>query len=103
MEVMIRFRNGSESYSQIGRLYMKRRTVVIGGIVVLALVLVGAVFVGSQLLSGHGLSALSPSGLISAISGGGSSVQFHRDLQPAAALPLAPADVPGLFDHRPND
>src|SRR5260221_8006648 len=74
-----------------------------GGIVVLALVLVGGVFVGSQLLSGHGLSALSPSGLISAISGGGSSVQFHRDLQPAAELPLTPADVHGLFDHRQND
>jgi len=82
---------------------MKRRTMVISGIVVLALLLVGAAFVGGQLLSGHGLGALSPSGLISALSGGGSSGQFHYDIKPAAALPQTPADVQGLFDHRQDN
>jgi hypothetical protein len=82
---------------------MKTKTVVISGIGLLALVLVGAALFGGWLLKGQGLAAWSPSELISALSGGHPSVQFHPDMQPAAELPLTPADVQGLFDHRQND
>jgi hypothetical protein len=82
---------------------MKRRAIIISGIVVLALLLVGAALVGGRLLNGQGLAAWSPSGLISALSGGGSSVQIHNDIQPAPELPPTAADVRGLFDHRQND
>src|SRR5947207_2375632 len=82
---------------------MKRRTLVISGIVVLALLLVGAALVGGRLLNAQGLDAWSPSGLISALSGGGPSGQFQYDIQPAIELPHTPADVQGLFDHRQND
>jgi len=79
---------------------MKRRLVVIGGIGVLALVLVSAALVGGWLLSGRPLPAWAPGGLISALSGGGASGQFSYDIQPAPELPASPADVQGLFDHR---
>src|SRR5437870_3202023 len=82
---------------------MKRRSFVISSIVVLAVLLVGAGLVGGWLLNARGLSGWSPSGLISALSGGHPSVQFRADIQPAAELPLTQADVQGLFDHRQND
>ena len=82
---------------------MKRKMVVISGIVVVALLLVGAAFVGGRLLNGQGLPAWAGGGLISALSGGNSSGQFQYDIQPAAELPQTPADVRGVFDHRQDN
>jgi hypothetical protein len=82
---------------------MKRRTVVIGGSVILAFLLIGAALVGGRLLSGQGMPAWAGGGLISALSGGGRSGQFSYDIQPAKELPPTPAGVQGLFDHRQDN
>jgi hypothetical protein len=68
---------------------MKRRILIIGGIVVLVFLLAGAAFVGARLLTGQG----SPE---QASSGGGSNI-------PAKELPQTPADVSGVFDHRKDN
>ncbi len=68
---------------------MKKRILIISGIVVLVLFLAGAAFVGGQLLNGQGLTGL-----------GSSSGKGLPDWQPARELPQTPADAEGVFDHR---
>ncbi len=71
---------------------MKKRILIIGGILVLVALLAGAAFVGGQLLTGQGLTTL-------ASSGGG----HHPDFQPAKELPQTPANAEGIFDHRKDN
>jgi hypothetical protein len=71
---------------------MKKRILIIGGIVVLVLLLAGAAFVGGQLVNGQGLPGLGSSG-------GG----HHPDILPAKELPQTPADADGVFDHRQDN
>ncbi len=84
---------------------MKKRILIIGGIVMLVLVLAGAAFVGAQLLAGQGLPAqASKSGLTVMTGQNGKPVQaVQPDIQPANELPQTPADVRGVFDHRKDN
>ncbi len=83
---------------------MKKRILVIGGIVVLVLLLAGAAFVGGQLLNGQGLSGLSSGPEVSRGPGGGTSIRVHPgDIQPSKELPQTPADAAGIFDHRQDN
>ncbi len=81
---------------------MKKKILMISGIVALVLLLAGAAFIGGRLLSGKGLSGLSGGPQI--FTGGGhTNIQIGPgdigDIQPAKELPQTPADVEGLFDH----
>ncbi len=71
---------------------MKKRSLIICGIVVLVLLVGGAAFVGGRLLMGQGLPWESSQG------GGG-----HFILIPAKELPQTPADADGVFDHRKDN
>jgi hypothetical protein len=71
---------------------MKRRVLVISGIIVLVVLLAGAAFVGGQLLTGQGLPG-------QASPGGRSSYQII----PAKELPQTSADVEGPLDHRKDN
>jgi hypothetical protein len=83
---------------------MKKRILIIGGIVVLVLLLAGAAFVGGQLVNGQGLPGLSSGPEVSTGPGGQMSVRIKPgDIQPAKELPQTPADVRGLFDHRKDN
>jgi len=77
---------------------MNKRILTIGGILLLALLLAGAAFVGGRLLNGQGLGQSTDNGSGPSLMGpnGPSSVDF----EPAKELPQSPADVSGLFDHR---
>ncbi len=68
---------------------MKKTILITGGIVMLALLLAGAAFVGGRLFNGQGLAGRSSNGRL--------------DIQPAEELPLASADVGGMFDHRQDN
>ncbi len=68
---------------------MKKLIIIVGGIVVLALLLAGAAFVGGRLLNGQGF-ARGPS-------------SDRLDIQPAKELPQTAADLRGLFDHRQDN
>ena len=70
---------------------MKKRILIVSGIITSLLLLTGAAYVGRQLLTGEGLPV------------GGPSVFLGDDIQPAQELPQTPADVWGLFDHRQNN
>ncbi len=74
---------------------MKKRILIIGGIVVLVVLLAGAAFVGAQLLNGQGLLGLTAAG------GPGGKVLIQTS--PAKELPQTPADVQGVFDHRKDN
>lgn len=65
---------------------MKKRILTIGSILMLALLLAGAAFVGGRLLNGQGLPSTGqdPSSMV----------------KPAEELPPTPADLIGMFDHR---
>ena len=80
---------------------MKKRILVIGGIIESVFLLAGAAYVGGWLLNGQGLSG---TGLnLFPDSDGGKRVISLNDIQPAKELPQTPADVWGLFDHRQNN
>ena len=83
---------------------MKKRILIIGGIVVLVIVLAGAAFVGGRLLTGQGLPGLSSGPEVSTGPGGRMSIRIRPgDIQPAKELPQTPADVGGVFDHRKDN
>ena len=71
---------------------MKKRVLIISGIVVLVVLLAGAAFVGGQLLTGQGLPGQASAG------GNGRNQNI-----PAKELPQTPADVSGVFDHRQDN
>ncbi len=84
---------------------MKKRILVIGAVVVLVLLLMGAAFVGGQLLTGQGLSGLGPISRLMPLPGGQGVKHVVRagDVLPAKELPQTPADARGLFDHRQDN
>ncbi len=84
---------------------MKKRILVIGGVVVLVLLLAGAAFVGGQLLNGQGLPLQASAGGLRMMTsqGGKPGQQIRLDIQPAKELPQTPADAKGLFDHRQDN
>lgn len=87
---------------------MKKPIVIVGGIVVLALLLAGAAFVGGRLLNGQGLTGGPSNGPIAGPGNGGPGFQQRQAsaedmVQPAKELPQTPADVAGIFDHRDNN
>lgn len=84
---------------------MKRNILIISGIIVLALLLGGAAFVGGRLLNGQGLPGLSLGGPGMVLGGGnGKDVRINiDDIQPAKELPQTAADVRGIFDHRQDN
>ena len=82
---------------------MKKRILMIGGIVVSILLLAGAAYVGGQLLNGQ---VLPGSGLNLFLGDGGAPREVRinvDDIQPAKELPQTPADVRGIFDRRQNN
>ncbi len=84
---------------------MKKRILIIGGLVVLVAVLAGAAFVGAQLLAGQGQSTQVSTSELTMLTGqNGKPVQSAQsDRQPAKELPQTPADVRGVFDHRKDN
>lgn len=83
---------------------MKKRVLIIGGIVVLIVLLAGAAFVGGRLLTGQGLPGLSSGPQVVTGPGGGTYFRIKPgDIQPAQELPQTPADARGLFDHRKDN
>lgn len=77
---------------------LKKNILIIGGIVALALLIVGAAFIGGRLLNGQGMGTSSDSGSGPSLSGPGGPISV--DFKPAEELPERPADVVGMFDHR---
>jgi hypothetical protein len=82
---------------------MKKRILIIGGILVFVLLLAGAAFVGGQLVNGHGLSARASSGGLTLFSSQGEEIHNSLHIQPAKELPQTPADAKGVFDHRQDN
>jgi hypothetical protein len=81
---------------------MKKRFLIVGGIITSVLLLTGAAYVGGRLLNEQGLPVVGPSVFLG--DDGGQRIQINRDdIQPAQELPQTPADVWGLFDHRQNN
>ncbi len=77
---------------------MKKRTLIIGGIVVLVVLLAGAAFVGAQLLAGQGLPGLSSGPLVLTGPDGSQQVRIQPgEIQPAKELRQTPADARGAF------
>jgi hypothetical protein len=88
---------------------MKKTILITGGVIVLALLLAGAAFIGGRLLKGQGLTG-GPRNVRPILGGGnGPSSQQSRgsgnevEIQPAKELPQTPADVAGVFDHRQDN
>jgi hypothetical protein len=67
---------------------MKRKILIISGILVLVLLLGGAAYIGGRLLNGQGLPGFSSGG---------------KNFQLAAELPQTPADVDGVFESRQDN
>lgn len=83
---------------------MKKRILIIVGIVVLVALLAGAAFVGGRLLTGQGLPGqASPGGLSMVTSQGGGEQRISIQTIPAKELPQTPADARGIFDHRKDN
>jgi hypothetical protein len=82
---------------------MKKRNLIIGGVVVLVVLLATAAFVGGKLLNGAQIR-LGPDGGLT-FSGGNHSgpTNFSPNIKPAAELPQTPADAIGIFDHRQDN
>ncbi len=80
---------------------MKRSILIVGSILALALVLVGAAFVGGRLLNRQQPAQRAGSGKQVMIQSGGKTAQtFRLDMNPAPELPTTPADVRGIFQRR---
>jgi hypothetical protein len=80
---------------------MKKRILIISGIVASILLLGGAAYVGGRLLNGQPLPWGGPNLFLGS---GPREVRINvDDIQPAKELPLASADVRGVFDHRQNN
>lgn len=83
---------------------MKKRILIIGGIIVLIVLLAGAAFVGGRLLTGQGLPGQVAAGGINMVTlGGGKEQGISIQTIPAKELPQTPADARGLFDHRKDN
>jgi hypothetical protein len=84
---------------------MRKRILIVGGIIVIVLLLAGAAFVGGQLVSGQGVPGAGSAGWLSALTnqGGGSSQHVGIQSIPAKELPQTPADADGIFDHRKDN
>jgi hypothetical protein len=84
---------------------MRKRILIVGGIIVVVLLLAGAAFVGGQLVSGQGAPGPGTAGWHSALTnqGGGSSQHVGVQSIPAKELPQTPADADGIFDHRKDN
>ncbi len=83
---------------------MKKRVLIIGGIIVLIVLLAGAAFVGGRLLTGQGLPGQVAAGGINMVTlGGGKEQGISIQTIPAKELPQTPADARGLFDHRKDN
>lgn len=82
---------------------MKKRTLIIGGVIVLVILLATAAFVGGKLMNGAQIR-LGPGGGLT-FSGGNHSgpTSFSPKIEPAAGLPQKPADASGIFDHRQDN
>jgi hypothetical protein len=81
-----------------------KRIGIIGGIVVLVLLLVGAAFVGGRMLSGQSLIDSGGGGPVMMFSSSDSNMNMVSvEMQPAAELPLASPDVAGLFRRREDN
>jgi hypothetical protein len=76
---------------------MKKNILVIGGIIAVALLLVGAAFIGGRLLNGLGLGQSTSNDSGPSLTGPNGPVA--ADFEPAKELPQRPAEVSGLFDH----
>ena len=80
---------------------MKKRILILGSIVSFILLLGGAAYVGGRLLNGQPLPWGGPNLFLG---NGPREVRINvDDIQPARELPLASADVRGVFDHRQNN
>jgi hypothetical protein len=77
---------------------MKKRILMIGGIVASIALLAGAAYVGGQLLNGQGLLERAPNLFLR--DGGREQRMNVDDIKLAKELPQTPADARGLFDHR---
>ncbi len=85
---------------------MKKRILIVSGVVVLVLVVAAAAFVGGQLLNGQGLPAGASSDgskMMLSTNGPGGKGNVSFQLQPAKELPQVPADAQGIFDHRQDN
>lgn len=83
---------------------MKKRILIVGGIIVLVVLLAGAAFVGGQLLMGQGLPGLSSGPQVFTDPNGGKQIRIGPgDIQPAKELPQTPADVRGVFVRRKDN
>ncbi len=80
-----------------------RKGLIVGGLVGLAL-LVGAAFVGGQLLNSQGQAATGPGGLrLAGPGGGGGQVGVELEIEDAKELPQSPPDVTGIFSRREDN
>lgn len=83
---------------------MKKRILIIVGVLVLVVLLAGAAFVGAQLLAGQGLPGLSSGPLVLTGPDGRQQVRIQPgDTQAAKELPQTPADVRGVFVQRKDN
>jgi len=80
---------------------MKKRILILGGIVVSTLLLVSAAYVGGRLLNGQGLLEGGPN--IFRRDGGRQQRMNVDDIKRAKELPQTPANARGLFDHRQDN
>ena len=80
---------------------MKKRILIISGIVASILLLGGAAYVGGRLLNGQPLAWGNPNLFLG---NGPREIHISRDnIQPAPEIPQTRADVWGVFEHRQNN
>lgn len=82
---------------------MKRSFLIIGGVAALVLLLGGAGFVGGRLLSSPDVSSDDQEFLVVGSGDVKTGSGVLLDVEPAAEMPDAPADVAGLFLRRENN
>ena len=84
---------------------MRKRILIVAGIIAVIVLLAGAAFVGTLLLNGQGLPGLASAGGLNLVIGEGGQaahpVSIH--LLTAKELPQQPADAEGVFDHRKDN
>ena len=83
---------------------MKKRNLIISGVIVLVVLLATAAFVGGKLLNG-GKLPFGPGGGLLSFGGNSGNIRtnFSPKIKPAAELPQTPADANGIFDHRQDN